>query len=357
MTRSNLMKAKTVLVFVVSCLWMALLPAVAADWRISVKLILGPESEVPVYGNPNAGDSFQNVAATMDQLNIWLQVFDTPYQFDLIEVLALQGLETYFDAEVDAGTRDGLEASALADPALYGWRDDAINVYINGNTDGTFVGYCSIAGTDHHAILLRQDASDATFFHELGHYFSLWHTHQGSDYIPGEGCEGIHAPGNGDYCEDTLPDVPCYERDDIAAHSYGEGYDGLTPAQQELVDNTWYNLMSYHHAGVQVTPDQWDRVAEATAGERLNVSAARDWFVDLDNNCDGPTGGRVCGYTGTSWIGLLQAGGGPFPTVAQALDEAQSGDRLRIRPGTYAETLTIDQAVTLTADGGPALLR
>jgi hypothetical protein len=245
----------------------------------------------------------------------------------------------------------------MADPTLYGWRDDAINVYINGNTDGTFVGYCSIAGTGHHAILLRRDASDATFFHELGHLFGLWHTHQGSDYTPGEGCDGIHAPGNGDSCEDTLPDHPCYERDDIAAHSYGDGYDGLTPVQQEPVDNTWYNLMSYHHVAVQVTPDQWDRVAEATAGERLNVSAARDWFVDLHNNCGEPTGGPVCGYTGYSWIGLLNPGGGPFPTVAQALDAAESGDRLRIRPGTYTETLTIDQAVTLTADGGPALLR
>jgi hypothetical protein len=99
-----------------------------------------------------------------------------------------------------------------------------------------------------------------------------------------------------------------------------------------------FNLMSYHHAGSEITADQWVRVTEATDGSRNHVAGIRHWFVDLNNGCDTPNGSRGCAMDGIPLFGLPMPmphyGGGPFPTVGEAIDAAESGDLLRIGAGS-----------------------
>jgi acetaldehyde dehydrogenase (acetylating) len=50
-------------------------------------------------------------------------------------------------------------------------------------------------------------------------------------------------------------------------------------------------------------------------------------------------------------VTVAQDGTGDCPTIGEALARARSGAVIRIRPGTYAERLTVHTRVTLVADG------
>ena len=352
------MNAKHFLGLAITGLWVIIaIPSVAEiPWRMSVKLVLGPGfQQIPNYGG-NAVDPFVGVSNNVHWINVQLADNGSPYQIELIEVMAVSGMEDFYDREVDATSRDEMQANATEDPDLYAWRDDAINVYILGTMSGTYAGYCSIS-SNNHAILLRADSSVSTFFHELGHFFDLRHTHVGSNYRAADGCEAPYEAGGGDLCEDTLPDHPCFDRDGIAENYYlGLPYGDLLSDQQQLVDNTWFNLMSYHHEGTLITSDQWERVEVASNEWRNHVVGRRHWFVDLENTCTTPNGSRRCAYTSFDLNGVLRNGGGPFPTVGEGLDAAEAGDLLRIRTGSYQETLTISQSITLRAEGGSVII-
>ena len=339
------------------CVIIASPSAAEIPWRMSVKLVLGPGfQQIPNYGYYSP-DPFVGVSNNVQWINVQLADKGSPYQIDLIEVMAISGIEEFFDKAVDSASRDELQAHAIAYPNLYGWREDAINVYILGTMSGTFVGYCSTASTNH-AILLRADSSARTFFHELGHFFDLLHTQQGSNYDAADGCEPPYVAGTNDLCDDTLADHPCFDRDDIAETNYlGMAYDDLPSNHQQLVDNTWFNLMSYHKKGTVITSDQWERVEVASDEWRNYVVGQRHWFVDLGNTCNAPNGSRRCAYNDIILFGILQTGGGPFPSVGEGLDVAGSGDLIRIRSGTYHETLTLSQSVTLRAEDGQVIIR
>lgn len=324
-------------------------------WRISIKFIMGPALEMPAYG---PFDPFTGAALNIQVINADLEGKGSPYRFQLIEAIAVPGISEFFGEPVNEDTRDALDAAAKADKDLYAWRDDAINVYVNGTSSGTYAGYCSFPSGGKEAIIVRADSSASTLFHETGHFFNLRHTHHGSVYDPDIGCNGgPYFAGDEDGCDDTLPDHPCFDRDGIAEHSFGNPYDALSAARKQLVDNTWLNLMAYHHEGTRITSDQWTRVDEATAEVRSYVVEQRHWFVDLNNGCDAPNGSRRCAFNSIGPFGILQSGGGPFPAVGDGVDAAAAGDLVRIHAGTYDESLTIAKAVTLRADHGLVTIR
>src|SRR5262249_42756842 len=87
--------------------------------------------------------------------------------------------------------------------------------------------------------------------HELGHDFSLCHTH---------GCDSDCAGDDG--IADTITDCSNWDEDQIAQHNFNLFYYQLTASQRNAVDNVLYNIMSYHGTG-GCTPDSpLDRLTE-----------------------------------------------------------------------------------------------
>lgn len=314
--------------------------ASAADinWRVSVKFILSAGGNRPASGNTNTDTEVQD---QIDRANEIQLLHGRGYGYTLVEIVDLAGLSQWYNAPVDVNTRDDLEAAALADKTTYAWRDDAINVYVLNTCAG---GYCS--RTSANGIVVVGQCGNANLFaHELGHYFLLCHT-QGcpcGDCDAGETGECNTVPGD-DTIDDTLPDLECWDQDDIALNAFGLLYNNLTPAQQDQVDDSYRNVMSYHpyDGGLKqrFTPDQLDVSADASNGTRIAVATGLTRFVDLN--------GVVILQLGTSYL--------PFVSVANGLGAAGNSDIVLIRPGNYDEQMVIDQHVCLRATRGNAVI-
>ena len=166
---------------------------------------------------------------------------------------------------------------------------------------------------------------------------------------------------------DTLPDLQCWEPDDIARSSFGVDYDHATSSQQEQVDDVWYNVISYHgNSPPRLTSDQLDRMMDVSGTTWFSITERCTFFVD--GNPDVPpilTGHMNCsrdrprpdldrnGYPDTQLDGSSR---NPFSTVASALGEAGDGDIVMVRGGYYDEPLMIDQRVFLRASDGDAVI-
>ncbi len=320
---------------------LGLFPATAhgqLQWRVSVKLIADNANQLPPAGGLN---SPALVTAAFDNSNALLDGYGRGYRFQLVDNVQLNGVSQWFNAPLNQTTKDNLEAAAMADPATYLWRDDAINIYILGTDTPGISGLCSFPGDD--IIVMDQSAgsTDMIPFHECGHYFDLCHT---------QGCPCGNCDGGGGECDtvpgsdgtaDTLPDLACWDQDDIANWSYdGSDYADLTPDQQAEVDNVWLNIMSYHSNRTILTSDQLDHATDTSNGSRNNVATGSTTFVDENGN--------VAIQTGSSAF--------PYVTVDAGIDAAAEGDIVLIRVGTYNEPMTITKAVYLRASRGDALI-
>src|SRR5687767_11189027 len=71
----------------------------------------------------------------------------------------------------------------------------------------------------------------------------------------------------------------------------------------------------------------------------IPIARAGDWYVDANaGNCATATGGPS----------------DPFCTITDALEVAVDGDTIHVAPGTYFETLIVDQDVKVVGTGGAA---
>lgn len=312
--------------------------------RLSCKVILNPAN-----GARPAGVSDADVVGAIATANDLLTTYWRGYRFDLVDpVTDIGGAggnnrpnpSHYYgvDLSADSTEADNLNTDAHNHKTQYAWNDSAINIFIT-NTPGSSLCHCGI-GTPNEFVNISADshALGRTYLHELGHFMGLCHT---------QGCgarncaDGDTTPGD-DIIADTLPDVQCWTRDDIALNSYGQLYAALTPFRQTQVDNVFLNVMSYHGSytggsdGTQharETELQVDRFADTASWTRTGVRDGVTVFVDA-------TAGGI--QIGTSVL--------PFDTVAEGLTLANSGrDIVLVRPGTYPENLTISDPVTLRA--------
>jgi hypothetical protein len=170
--------------------------------------------------------------------------------------------------------------------------------------------------------------------HELGHFFGLFHTHNGEvTKTCTPGFSGLN---------DTLPDSTCWiNEDQMAQYKFGLPYASLTSSQQILVDNTWFNAMSYHEALSKNTVEsrrtelQLDVVADIANTDRSAFVSGRTVFVS--------TSGSDSSTSNSSTS--------PYATVSMALTlvNPAGGDIILLRPGNYSGALTINQPVTLRA--------
>jgi hypothetical protein len=305
------------------------------EWRVSVKFILDANGHRPSGGRI---DTDQDVRDQVDAANRLIDPFGRGYRFALAEIVDLSGYSAYFNTDRETSSSN-LTVIANNNPASIVWRANALNFYVNaapGVNDGI---------TTTKLIVLGHNVTREAFTHESGHYLGLCHTHG----CPCPTCDSTNCPVPpvSDRIADTLPDNTCWDQDDIATNWFNKIFANLNLAQQNMVSNTFNNIMCYHLNRKVFTSDQLDELADTSNGSRNNLTTGFTWFVDRDNICISRDGSSACAPNGT---------GGPFQTVTTGVSTAGAGDIVLIRPGHYNEPMTISKAVTLRATRGDALL-
>jgi hypothetical protein len=181
------------------------------------------------------------------------------------------------------------------------------------------------------------------YFHEIGHYFGLCHSHGCGcgACVPNQTGVCFTEPGD-DGIDDTLADAGCWNADQIAQHHFGTSFSNLDAANQERVVDAVQNVMSYRSLRTRLTEEQLDVWADYASTMYSNVADGRTYFV--------ATNGSISG-TGRSTH--------PVDTVTNgvALASRDGNDIVLLRPGVYHETPTIQRPVTLRATrAGPAII-
>lgn len=303
-----------------------------------------------------------------------------------------------------------VEAAALANKTVWRWSDTAVNIFVNNTTSGQ----CSIPPTGG-TILLGRAVGTGTVLHEVGHLMGLQHTHGGDD----SDCSGHTPPlsrflSDGDGLAETAPDRLCFDRDQLSRALFNERlFDSLTPAEQDRVNSSWLNVMSYHQED-RLLSGQFDIFCDTASILRRSVCSGRSIFVDGGNTCpnglppnydsyrwwveqsplpeaplgtskplsvtvDPPSPPRPPGWIG-DWPPLLELGkpsnypdGWPWPPVdmpavtfciggprygyAQAFQQAADGDTIHLRSGLYEGMGRITRRMKITSWRGTATLR
>ena len=319
------------------------LPAQAQlQWRISVKLI------ADASGNP-APKAFNNISNELVLANQLLDSYGSGYSFDITEILTLTGVSQWYNIQArNNSNKLALQAVARANPGLYAWRNNTINLYVVNSTSGV----CSFSGDGDELVLVGANAYRTLVLHECGHCFNLLHTHQNEQFLNADNsaCTNTCAcarliPGEADGVGDTAPDHECFNSQDaVAVGAYGNFYTNLNATQQFLARNTWQNIMSYHDQNVLniLTDDQLDRSTDSANGPRLIATTGWTRFVATWGNDGG-------GNPGT-------ASGSRLRNVSTGVARASNGDIVLIAGGNYNEPQTISKPVTLRATRGEATI-
>ena len=258
--------------------------------------------------------------------------------------------------------QEQMDSEARGNPAVYRWNPNALNYYVvagfgpsltdsNGVAVGQPAGEGAFPSAGFQIVTLGTVHSDLVILHETGHWLELYHTHGNCVRDNSNACGtaancNVAAPFFGwrlgdDGIADTLPvqagDFCFTSRDNVAAANYGVAYSFCTAEQQNLVDDTYLNLMAYGFNKVldRLTPQQLDKWTRYANIERSFAMSGRTRFVSPTGS-DGNTG-----LVGTS----------PKRTVFNAVSASSvgGGDIVLLRPGSYNELITINRPVTLRA--------
>jgi hypothetical protein len=149
--------------------------------------------------------------------------------------------------------------------------------------------------------------------------------------------------GIGDTLFEAAGDFCFTNQNLIALANLNKSYASCTAAEQTLVNNTFFNVMSYHNPPTKdlvedrLTEQQLDLHADtasksAANGGRAAFSSGRTLFIS--------PGGSDAG-SGRS--------NGPYRTVGRGVTNSVAGEILLLRPGNYNQALTISRPVTLRA--------
>jgi hypothetical protein len=128
------------------------------------------------------------------------------------------------------------------------------------------------------------------------------------------------------------------DQDDLAQAEFGQQYSTLIGTRTEEVDNVFFNIMSYHGNRFIFTTLQLDAMCDSSNLERDGVSHNEFIFVDpLSPGISADGQSQILPF------------GGPFAQLRNAIDDANGGDVLLLRPGNYTEDRIIRKAITLRA--------
>ena len=232
--------------------------------RISAKFILDADGNRATTGDLNTDEKLQ---AQVDIANAILCDTGRSVRIELSEVVDLPYVPRYFDSGCE--DIDTIDYLAKLGKDLWKYRDDAVNLYVLGT--GRCPGVCSFPDGPNDIIAIGQSSRETTLLHELGHFFGLCHT-QGCRCGSCESGTGTCAtvPGD-DGIEDTLADLPCWNRDEIASWNFGDLYGNLSEARKKAVDDTFFNVLSYHAERSVLTQDQMDVFVQTARRERSDA--------------------------------------------------------------------------------------
>lgn len=318
------------------------------DVRLSYKVILrGSDGQRP-DGVTEAG-----IDQAIVEMNELSEAYGRGYRFvrvdPLIDVGGLgefqrpsPGYYCFRDMFQNTVEHANMRADATANPAIYAWNPNALNIYINNNNGA---GTCVFPSRQISVIGAQASASAEVTLDEIAHYFNLCHT-QGCncgccDTFETGPCNTV--PGD-DGVSDTLPDLPCWTATDIAQHSFSADFGELNPEQQEQVRDVFFNIMSFHgrQCGTSIfgvsrmTERQLDRWADAASAGSTNVCDGHTHFIDAGFN--GVQTGRSTN---------------PYNRIAEGIAAAAGGgDILMIRGGAYPENLRMSAQVILRVQRG-----
>jgi hypothetical protein len=336
--------------------WAVLSAAAAAQAQyiyidLSYKVILNPADGTsrPLDGSGNPVTD-QRIDNTIDGMNQLLDNYSRGFRFRRrgpVWEVGGDGTPTdpsqWFNQDfLNNGGKDAMEGMASQNWPQYEWKFSDINIYINQGNPG---GICSFPHNfwfDENIIIIGASsyANTALTLHEIGHYFNLFHT-QGKSCGDCTTCSGPES----DEIDDTLEDRACWGQDAIAMNTFSLSYASLSAANQKRVDDTFFNIMSYHGNRSRMTEDQLDRWTVNALRHRDEVLSGRPLFVSA-SGCISQDGNLNC-----------DAFNGPFSRVIDGVNAAGANDIVVILPGSYNQTMTINKAVTLYATRrGPATI-
>ncbi len=307
------------------------------DWRLSIKIVADTNGNIP-------NSTIARMNAEVTEANRVLSKHGRGIGFDLVEVLTLRGAPQWYNADPhDGNTRQAIQNAARQNPETYFYRPNMVNVYVVGDLSGT----CAFPPNDD-VILMGRLPYKTLLLHECGHFFNLFHTHEGqtTTYLDGETCtDGCNScpvitPGERDGTAETAPDHTCFDsKDDIAQNLFGVPFARLDTTRQGPINNTWANVMSYH-GGVDplntLTPDQLDRMTGESNTRRRNVASGTTWFVANDGH-DSNSG--------------LNSDSRLF-TVGKALQLSRPRDVVLLRSGTFTAPEIMNKPVSIYASRG-----
>lgn len=311
------------------------------EWRVSVKMILDANENRPPTGNFITDEQVSN---TVRRANEILDATGRGYRYKLTEITNAAGISRWFNSDRTNST--DLEAAAESSKFFYLYRDNAINVYING-WDGTAIcSYPHSPDGSNDIIFMGQGSFLTSFAHEAGHYFDLRHTFEGEAFLNSDNspctandCScALWMGGNGDLITDTRNDHECWTtQNHIAGGNYGVNY-GSPGSDDAAVDRIFFNLMSYRtDVRDRFTEDQMDRMADTSNDSRFKVANGRTRFVagyGNDATGNGSSNNR-------------------YRTVAKGVAESNPGDIVLLAGGNYSQPqTTITNHVTLRATRG-----
>lgn len=310
------MKARYFPSLLAVALWFAPVASQAqVFFRVSVKVFTDSNGNRPVN---RANAEIQDDYVYYNEL---LTKYARGCQFSLTEVVQLpSSLSGWFNvAARNSANRGNLQNNATSNTVLYAYRSDAINLYINNSSSGI----CCGAGNG--LIFIGNEDDHITPVHEIGHMLGMAHTQ-------GSGCNNCcpdalgccDVPGD-DGIADTIPDLPCWNQNQIAQNQFSQNYADLSVSRKDQVDDVWFNIMSYHYGSFnnhleRLTPGQMDLVANTANGTRDVVTG--NYFVFVSN------GGLDLFNNGHS-LAL------PMGTVPGALAASGNDDVLLMSAGTY----------------------
>ncbi|HMJ66759.1 MAG TPA: hypothetical protein VK615_15570 [Candidatus Binatia bacterium] len=326
------------------------------DIRLSIKVILNPTNSARPAGVNNA-----LFYAAAESSNEWMARYWRGYRFRVTEVLYIGGPSEggtngpskwwwiWNDLGIDMRDQPywGRFQSDTKTNNLYRLRNDQVNFYvIRPATSGTG-GACPIPPGEVSDTACVGLVNDGPFWlvHETGHFFGLSHTHGGCGCPSTSGCSLMNGYWVGDDgIADTLPEGAgdfCFTtRDHISRANFNKFYTNCTPSERFLVDNTYFNVMSYHN------PNTKDQVEDVMTE------------LQLDGHADTAGSYRAAFVSGHTWFarpGIFPSGSGSstdeYQLLSLAINAADSfgGDLVALRPGSYNQQLTISKPVTLRA--------